>query len=120
MREYSFVYEALPSVSSQPVGKRVRLFYRIFVLFEEIIEVCLAGKMRFAQKFASEFIFLSSGKKVRSPHPAPPKVISCFQECLACLLTDSLFGGMWLSWEVVVREGEGGLTGRWGQSCSAL
>ena len=68
-------------------------------------------------KFASEFIFLSSGKKVHSPYPAPPKVVCSSQERLACLLADLLFGGTQLSWEV---DGEGGLTGRWGQSCSGF
>lgn len=100
-------------------GKEFDYFIE-FCLFEEIIEGCSAGRMRFALKFASEFIFLSSGKKVCSPHPSPPKVISSSQEHLPCLLADSLFGGMQLSWEIVVREGEGGLTGGWDQSCSRL
>lgn len=67
--------------------------------------------MRFELKFASEFIFLSSGKKVCSPHPSPTEVISSSQEHLAYLLADSLFGGMQLSREVVVKEREGDLTG---------
>lgn len=62
-----------------------------------------------------EFIFVSSGKKGCSPHGATAKVISSSQEHLACLLADSLFGGTRLSREVVIREEEGDLTGRWVQ-----
>lgn len=57
-------------------------------------------------KFTNVFIFLSSGRKVRSQHPASPKVVSS-QEHLACLQVDSPFGGTPLSWKVMVGEGKG-------------
>lgn len=105
---------------SQPVRERIWLFYRISLCLKMLLRDVQLERWGLHWSLQVSLFFSPQGRRSIVHIQLLQKSSPPLRSTLPVWLADSLFGETQLSWEIVIREGEGGLSGRWGQSCSAL
>lgn len=101
MCECIFVYEALPSVSSQPVGKRIWLFYRILLCLKKLLRDVQLEGWGLHWSLQVSLFFSPQGRRsvvhIQLLQKSSPPLRSIFPACwqIHCLEECSCHGRLW-------------------------